>query len=143
MAAWLFLVFALALTFPLIITVVWLGEPDPGAMACGYSGCILMGGAYLAISCMTSAMTGSQVVSFIVSELICVFLIFAGWTPIRGMLVKWAPLWLIDSVESMSVMPHFASMRRGVVDTRDIVYFLSVIVFSMFVTVVLLKNHRS
>ena len=143
LAAWSFLIFAVLLTFPIVITVAWLGKPDYGPIICGYAGCFLLGGAYLGIACMTSAMTSSQVVSFIISEVICLFLIFCGWGPFTDMLVNWAPAWLVDTAASFSVMTHFASIRRGVIDSRDIVYYCSVTAFSLFTTAMLLKNHRS
>ena len=90
LASWIFLVLALALTFPVWITVNWLGNPDNGVIMAGYVGSALLAGAYLAISCMTSAMTRNQVISFIVSVMICLFLILAGFTPVTDLLVRWA-----------------------------------------------------
>src|SRR5580692_9085580 len=81
-ASWLFLALALALTFPVVITVNFLGSPDNGMILCGYIGSWLMAGAYLAVSCMTSAMTRTQVVSFIISLILCLFLILAGFPPV-------------------------------------------------------------
>src|SRR4030095_6145091 len=86
LASWLFLALALALTFPVVVTVNYLGQPDNGVILCGYVGSWLMAGAYLAISCMTSAMTRTQVVSFILSVVICLFLILAGWPPVTQLL---------------------------------------------------------
>ena len=79
----------------------------------GYIGSLLMAGAYLAISCMTSAMTRNQVVSFIVSVVICLFLILSGWPPVTNLLVRWAKPWLVDIVAGFSVMPHFESFTGG------------------------------
>jgi len=143
LAAWLFISAALLLTFPLVITVAYLGRPDFGVIFCGYIGSILLGGAYLGIASMTSSMTRSQVVSFILSVIICVFLIFSGWPPVTDMLVNWAPVWLVDSVGYLSVMPHFSNMQRGIIDSRDIIYFLSVICFSLWSTDIILKNHKA
>jgi ABC-2 type transport system permease protein len=92
---------------------------------------------------MTSAITRSQVVSFIITVVICLFLILAGWPPVTDMLVNWAPTELVDAVSAFSVMPHFANMQRGVIDLRDLVYFASVIVFSLFTTGIVLKNHAA
>lgn len=143
LASWLFLALALALTFPLVFTVNYLGTPDNGVIFGGYVGSLLLAGGYLAISCMTSAMTRNQVVSFILSVVICLFLILAGWPPVTDMLVRWAPTWLVDGVASFSVMPHFEGFQRGVLDLRDIVFFLSIIGFSLFSTSVILRAHRS
>src|SRR6186997_1754428 len=90
LASWLFLALALLLTFPVVITVSYLGDADMGPILCGYIGSLLLAGGYLAISCMTSAMTRNQVVSFIVSVVICLFLILSGWPPVTNLLVRWA-----------------------------------------------------
>jgi len=143
LASWLFLMLALALTFPVIITVSYLGNPDMGAILAGYLGSILLAGAYLAVACMTSAMTRNQVISFILSVVICFFLILAGWEPVTNLLVRWAPEWLVSTVASFSVMPHFASFQRGVVDLRDILFFTSLTIFPLFITGVILRNLRA
>ncbi len=143
LASWLFLALALALTFPLVFTVLYLGHPDLGVIFCGYVGSLLMAGAYLAVSCMTSALSRSQVVSFIVSVVVCLFLILAGWPPVTNMLVQWAPPWLVDGVAGFSVMPHFEGFQRGVLDSRDALFFLSVMVFSLFTTGVIIRSHRA
>ena len=139
----LFLGFALILTFPMVLTVAYLGKPDYGVIVCGYVGSFLIAGSYLAITGMTSAITRSQVVSFIISVVVCLFLILAGWPPVTDMLVNWAPAELVDAVSAFSVMPHFANIQRGVFDLRDIVYFVSVIAFSIFTTGIILKNHAA
>lgn len=143
LASWLFLALALALTFPLVITVNYLGHPDLGAILSGYLGSLLLAGAYLAISCMTSALTRNQVVSFILAVVGCLFLILCGWPPVTNMLVKWAPNWLVEGVAAFSVMPHFESFQRGVVDSRDAIFFVLVIAFSLFTTGVIIRSHRA
>lgn len=142
-AAWLFLGLALVMTFPMVMTVAFLGKPDYGVIVCGYVGSFFLAGSYLAVTGMTSAITRSQIVSFIISVVICLFLILAGWPPVTDMLVNWAPAELVDAVSAFSVMPHFENMQRGVFDLRDIVYFASVIVFSLFTTGIILKNHAA
>ena len=82
LASWLFLALALVLTFPVVLTVNYLGDPDNGVIFCGYVGSLLLAGGYLAVACMTSAMTRNQVISFILSVVICLFLILAGWPPV-------------------------------------------------------------
>ena len=143
LASWLFLALALLLTFPVVITVNWLGDPDNGVIVAGYVGSLMLAGAYLAISCMTSAMTRNQVISFIISVVICLFLILAGWPPVTNLLVRWAPDWLVNGVAAFSVIPHFDGFQRGVLDTRDLIFFLSIIGFSLFATGVVIRNLRS
>src|SRR5215467_8189514 len=96
--SWLFLGLALALTFPVWITVNYLGSPDNGVIFCGYIGSFLLAGAYLAISCITSAMTRTQVVSFIIAVVICLFFILAGFQPVIDFLEGWAKPWLVDTI---------------------------------------------
>src|SRR5215813_2453921 len=125
LASWAFLALALALTFPVWITVNYLGSPDNGVIFCGYVGSLFLAGAYLSISCMTSAMTRNQVISFIISVVICLFLILAGWPPVQDLIVQWAPTWLVETVAAFSVIPHFQGFMRGVLDSRDFIFFLS------------------
>ena len=143
LASWLFLGLALALTFPVVWTVNYLGNADNGVIFCGYIGSFLLAGAYLAVSCLTSAMTRNQVISFIISVVICLFLILAGWPPVTNLLVRWAPEWLVSGVAAFSVIPHFDGFQRGVLDTRDLIFFLSIIGFSLFATGVVIRNLRS
>jgi gliding motility-associated transport system permease protein len=143
LASWLFLALALFLTFPLVITVDYLGHPDLGMIFCGYVGSLLLAGGYLAVACMTSAMTRNQVISFILSVVFCLFLILAGWPPVTDLLVQWAPNWLVETVAAFSVMPHFDWFQRGVLDSRDVLFFLSVIAFSLFTTSVIIRGHRA
>ncbi len=143
LASWLFLGLALFLTFPLIFTVSYLGDPDMGLIFCGYLGSFMMAGAYLSITCMTSALTRNQVVSFIISVVLCLFLILAGWPPVLDMLVQWASPWLVDTVAAFSVVTHFDGFQRGVIDSRDLLYFCSIIAFSLFTTGVIIRGHRA
>jgi len=143
LAAWLFLGLALFMTFPLVLTVIYLGDPDLGAIFCAYFGSFLLAGAYLSVGSMTSSLTRNQVISFILSVVICLFLVLAGWPPVTDVLSGWAPLWLLDVVSGFSFMPHFASMERGVLDLRDLAYYLSVIFFMLFANGVILQNRRA
>src|SRR3954468_12217891 len=132
LASWLFLALALALTFPVWWTVNYLGHPDNGVIFSTYIGSWLMAGAYLAISCITSAMTRTQVVSFIISVVICLFLILAGFPPVINFLQQLFSASAADFVSSFSVMTHFEGFQKGVLDSRDVLFFLSVIGFSLF-----------
>ena len=144
LASWLFLLLALALTFPIWITVNYLGNPDNGVIFAGYVGSFLMAGAYLAISCMTSAITRNQVVSFIISVVICLLLILAGWPPVTNLLESVSEGGgLVRAVAAFSVMTHFEGFQRGVIDSRDVIFFLAVMAFSLFTTSVIIRNHRA
>ncbi len=143
LASWIFLLLALALTFPVVITVNYLGSPDNGVIFAGYVGSFLMAGAYLAISCMTSAMTRNQVVSFIVALVICLFLVLCGFPPVTNLLTRMDKPWLVDTVASLSVITHFEWFTKGVLDSRDIIFFLSIIGFSLFTTGVIIRSHRA
>jgi len=103
-----------------------------------------MAGAFLAITCVTSAMTRSQVVSFIVSLVVCLVLVLAGWDPVISFLRELGRPWMVDTVTpSLSLMTHFESFQKGMLDSRDIVFFLSIIVFSLFTTSAILRGHRA
>ena len=143
LASWLFLGLALLLTVPLWMTTNYLGQPDNGVAFAAYFGSWLMAGAYLAISCITSAITRSQVVSFILAVVICLFLILCGFPPVIDFLAQAAKPWLVNTIASMSVMTHFFGFQKGVLDSRDVVFFLSIIVFSLFTTSVILRGHRA
>jgi ABC-2 type transport system permease protein len=143
LASWIFLALALALTFPAVVTVNLLGEPDNGVIAAGYLGSLFLAGAYLAISCMTSAMTRNQVVAFILAVVICLFLILAGFNPVTDLLVRWASPAVVDTVAAFSVVTHFDGFQRGVIDSRDLIFFLSIIGFALFATGVIIRGHRA
>jgi len=143
LASWIFLAVALALTFPAIITVNVLGDPDNGMIVAGYVGSLLLSGAYLAITCMTSALTRNQVVALILSVVICLFLILAGFNPVTDLLVRWASPAVVDTVAAFSVISHFDAFQRGVLDSRDLAFFLSVIGFALFATGVIIRSHRA
>jgi ABC-2 type transport system permease protein len=141
LASWAFLALALALTFPVWITVNYLGSPDNGVILAGYLGSLLLAGGYLAISCMTSAMTRNQVISFIVSVVICLFLILSGWPPVTRLLAETPTL--AQLVANFSVMTHFEGFQRGVLDLRDVLFFLALISFALFTTGVIIRGHRA
>jgi ABC-2 type transport system permease protein len=143
LASWLFIGVALLLTFPAVVTVNLLGEPDNGAIFAGYLGSFFLAGTYLAITCMTSAMTRNQVVAFILSVVICLFLVLAGFNPVTDLMTRWASPAVVDTVAAFSVVTHFDGFQRGVIDSRDLFFFLSVIGFSLFATGVILRGHRA
>ena len=142
LASWIFLIIALALTFPIVITVSYLGNPDNGTIFTGYLGSAFLAGAYLAITCLTSALTRNQVISFILSVVICFFLILCGWEPVTRLIINFAPK-LVGLISSFSVMPHFAGFQKGVIDSRDFLFFVSVIGFALFCNGVVIRNLRA
>lgn len=143
LAAWIFVGIALFLTFPMVITVMYLGSPDLGAIFASYLGSFLLGGSYLAIGSMTSAATKNQVIAFVLSVVIGLFLVLAGWPPVTQALAGWAPAFLVEVVSGFSVMSHFSSVQRGVIDLRDLVYYFSLIFFMLFSTGVILTARRA
>ena len=124
-------------------TVNWLGSPDNGIIIAGYVGSLFLAGSYLAISCMTSAMTRNQVISFILSVVICLFFILAGYTPVTDLLVRFASPVVVNIVAAFSVMTHFEGFQRGVIDLRDFIFFASLIGFALFATSVIIRSQRS
>lgn len=143
LAAWLFMLLALLLTFPVPMTASYLGSPDSGTIVSGYIGSGLLAGAYVAAGMFTSALTRNQVISFILAVVIGLFLILAGYPPVTDLLSRWAPLWMVDGVASFSFMTHYETLQRGVIDLRDLIYFSSVMIFMLFATQVVLKNKVS
>ena len=143
LAGWIFIGLALLLTFPMIITVNYLGQPDPGPIFTGYLGSFLMAGAYLAISTCTSALTKNQVISFILSVVICLILVLLGWGVLTDSLNNLFPVWIADLISQFSFTAHFDAIRRGVIDFRDVIYFCSIIGFMLVLNVRILTTSES
>ncbi|HOW96171.1 MAG TPA: ABC transporter permease [Kiritimatiellia bacterium] len=143
LAAGLFLLLALGLTFPLVLTALYLGSPDLGPVISGYVGSALLAGAYLAVGLFTSALTKNQVVSFVLAVVLGLFLILAGFPPVTDLLAQWAPEWLVNGVAAFSFMPHFDTLQRGVLDLRDFAYFASVIGFMLLATTLVVRGQTS
>ena len=127
-AAWLFLVIALALTFPMVITVCYLGEPDIGLIITGYLGSFLMAGGFLAIGCFFSAVSKNQVISFVLSVVACAVLVFAGMPTTLNYVSTFLPAGLVSAIENMSFQTHFESIQRGVLKFEDLSYFILLII---------------
>src|SRR5271168_3729413 len=128
LAAWLFIGIALALTFPFWLTVLFLGSPDNGVIVASYIGSWLMAGAILAIGAAVSAATKNQIIAFIVGAALVFVLIAAGTPTVLGIFEGWAPEGLIHAVVAASLFGHFTAITRGVLDLRDVVYFVSLMV---------------
>jgi ABC-2 type transport system permease protein len=132
LAAWGFTLVALALTVPIWITVNWLGEPDNGVILAGYLGSALMAGAFLAVGACLSASTKSQVIAFVSCVVACFLLLLTGFPAVQDFFSGWAPRAVVEALASMSALIHFEAMVRGVVDARDLLFFVSVIVAFLF-----------
>ena len=139
-AAWLFLILALVLTFPVVGTAMYLGSPDLGVVFTGYVGSALLAGAYLSVAMFTSALTKNQVISFILAVVLGLFLVLAGFPPVTDPLSKFLPIWIVDGIAAFSFMSHFDTLQRGILDFRDLVYFASVMGFMLFCTQVVLEH---
>lgn len=123
LAAWAFTGIALALTFPVWITVNYLGNPDNGAILAGYMGSMLMAGGFLAIGACLSATTRNQVIAFIITIVVCFGFLLSGFPMVLDLFSGWAPQALVDGIASLSFLTHFANISKGVIDFRDLVYF--------------------
>lgn len=142
-AAWFFLTIALALTFPMVVTVTYLGDPDVGLIFTGYLGSFLMAGGFLAIGCFFSAVSKNQVISFVLSVVACAVLVFAGMPTTMNYLSTFLPAGLTSAIESMSFQAHFESIQRGVVEFKDIAYFLLLIVGWVAACTIVLEERKA
>lgn len=136
LAAWAFCGVALALTFPMWITVNVLGEPDNGVVLTSYIGSFVMAGAFLSISACISAMTRNQVIAFIISATVCFLFTMSGAQLVLNFFQGWAPDFLVEVLRSMSFLTHFQAVTRGVIDAKDVVFFGSLIVLWLFLNVI-------
>jgi ABC-2 type transport system permease protein len=143
LAAWCFAGIALALTFPFWITVNILGDPDNGVIVAGYVASWLMAGAVLAIGAAVSAATKNQVIAFVVTAAFVFVLSVAGTPTVLGLLQDWAPEGLIGAVAGASLFGHFSAITGGVIDLRDLVYFLSIIVAFLAANAVLIDLKKA
>lgn len=140
LAAWAFLALALAFTFPLAITVGWLGNPDWGVIVAGYLGSALMAGAYLAICSLLSALTKNQVIAFVLGVVVNLVLVFLGWSVFNGLLSGFLPVAGVDFVANLGYIPHFDAFSKGILDPRDFAYFGSVMALALTLNVVTLER---
>jgi|TARA_B110000467_G_scaffold152795_1_gene162483 ABC-2 type transport system permease protein len=143
LASWIFLTLALVMTFPIWITVNYLGDPDNSVIVASYIGSFFLAGAYLSITSMTSAFTRNQVISFILSVVICLFLVLCGWPPVTDVVETLAPRSVVEFVAAFSVMPGIEQFNNGQIDSRAVIYFLSVIGFPLFATNVVIRGLRA
>jgi len=139
LAAWIFTGIALAMTFPNWITVNYLGDPDNFVIFSSYVGSFLMAGAYLAMGSAISATTKNQVIAFIVAVVACFLLLLSGFS----LVLDYVPEWFKSTVASFSFLTHFSNITRGVIDLRDLIYFLSFIAFWLYVNAVIIEMKKA
>ena len=143
LAAWLFVGLALLLTFPVWLTVNYLGDPDNGVIAAGYIGSWLMAGGFLAIGSCMSALTRNQVVAFILSVVVCFGFLVSGLPMVMDLFSSWAPQSLLDAIAEFSFLAHFSTISRGVIDLRDLIYFALVIVVWLLANTMVLEMKKA
>ncbi len=143
LAAWVFAGLALLLTFPMVLTVNYLGEPDNGAILTGYLGSWLLAGAYLAVGSCMSALARNQVIAFILTVSLCFVFIVSGFPMVIDAFSAWAPQGMIDAVASLSFLIRFEAISKGVIDLRDLLYFLSFIVAWLAATAVVVDLKKA
>lgn len=143
LASWVFTGACLVFTFPIWLTVNYLGEPDNGVILGGYLGSFLMAGSYLAIGACISATTKNQVIAFVISVVVCLLFMLSGFSPVLDFFTGWAPQFLVDAVASFSFLTHFASLTKGVVDVRNLVFFASLIAFWLFANAIVIEIRKA
>lgn len=140
LAAWAFLTVAILLSFPMAVTVAYLGQPDWGVVIVSYLGAILMGASYLGVCSLTSAFTKNQVISFVISFLACLAIVFLGWSIFNGVMERALPTPLVDLLANFSFVTHFDAFTKGIIDPKDVMFFLSLTGFTLFLNVVALDR---
>lgn len=143
LAAWVFIGISLILTFPIWITVNYLGNPDNGVILAAYIGSYLMAGGFLAIGSCISAMTKNQVIAFIITVVICFLFLLAGSPLVLNFFKAWIPQNFVDAISSLSFLTHFASLAKGVIDLRDIIYFVSLIGIWLYANTVIVELKKA
>ena len=140
LAGWAFLTVAVLLSFPMAITVAYLGDPDWGVIFATYLGAILMAGGYLGVCALTSALTKNQVISFVLGLIACAGLVFLGYSSFTEFLQAIFPVSVADALSNFSFITHFDAFTKGIVDLKDVIFFLSLMAFTLFLNVVVLDR---
>ncbi|MFL2771438.1 MAG: ABC transporter permease subunit [Rhodospirillaceae bacterium] len=143
LAAWIFCGSALALTFPIWITVAYLGDPDNGVIAVSYIGSFLMAGSFLAIGSCMSALTRNQIIAFISAAAVCFLFTMSGLDLVLNFFRAWAPGFLVEAIAASSFLVRFESVTRGVLELRDIIFFVSMMAFWLFANVVAVDTKKA
>ena len=141
LAAWAFTALALALTFPLWLSVNYLGDPDNTVILAGYLGSLLMAGGFLAIGACMSALTRNQVIAFVVSVVVSFAFVMSGFSVVLDLFRGWAPQALVETIASFSFLTHFDAIKKGVIDARDIIYFTTLIALFLYANVVAVREN--
>jgi ABC-2 type transport system permease protein len=139
LAAWAFTGVALLLTFPIWITVNYLGDPDNGAIVAAYIGSFLMAGGFLAIGACLSATTSNQVIAFVITVVVCFVFLASGFPMVLDFFTSWAPQTLVDGIASLSFLTHFENISKGVIDLRDLIYFGLLISAFLYANTIVLR----
>ncbi|MDP6633313.1 MAG: ABC transporter permease [Phycisphaerae bacterium] len=142
-AAWSVLVLALALTFPMVLTVAYLGDPDCGPIISGYVGSLLLAGAYLAIGSFFSILTRSQVIAFVLGVVFCWLFLYLGSPQFMSLISSFMPMGFVEAMESLSFQTRFESIQRGVLEFRDLLFFLLLIAGWLWANIILLEERRA
>ena len=143
LAAWVFAGIALLLTFPIWITVNYLGSPDNGAIVAAYIGSWLMAGGFLAIGTCLSAATRNQVIAFITAALVCFVFLLAGFPFVLDFVRGILPQAIVEAIASLSFFTHFDAISKGVIDLRDLIYFGALIGFWLTATALVLEMKKA
>ena len=143
LAAWAFTGLALILTFPIWLTVNYLGHPDNGVILASYIGSFLMAGAYLSIGACISSATSNQVIAFIVSVVVCFLFTISGAPLVLDAVRGWAPLPLVEAISSFSFLVHFSAITSGVIDLRDLIFFFSLIGLFLYANTLIVDLRKS
>lgn len=143
LAAWLFATVALFLTFPVWISVNYLGNPDNGVIAASYLGSVLLAGGFLVIGASISTITKNQVVAFVVSVMLCLMCNLIGFPIVIDYISSWLPTMLVDTIQSFSFLSNFEGLSKGLIDVKNIVFFLSFITFGLFANTVLIELNKA
>jgi len=143
LAAWVFTGVALLLTCPIGFTVNYLGDPDNGVIVASYVGSWLMSGALLAIGSCISACTKNQVIAFIITVVVCFLMMVSGMPVVMGWIPPWVADWFIQAVASLSILTHFNSIAKGVLDLRDVLYFVIMIAGWLMATAIVIDMKKA
>lgn len=143
LAAWIFTGIALLLTFPIWLTVNYLGDPDNGIILGAYLGSFLMAGGFMAIGACISATTRNQVVAFILSLVTCFLFLLSGFPLVLDFFQLWLPQPVVDAIASLSFLTHFSSINKGVIDLRDLSYFVILISAWLYANMIVVRARKA
>ena len=143
LASWVFTLIALVLSMPIWITVNYLGDPDNNVILISYIGSWLMAGAFLALTSCLSTLTKNQVIAFIISSISGFILIMAGFSLVLSAVRSWAPVWITETISSMSFLSHFSRIQMGVFDLNSLIFFLSMIILCLWINIQLVQIKKA